>query len=158
MTEAYLGLLAMGLGFVIAQIFKREMQNPGLRAARIIKKAKKSNSWIEGKLTDTSLRKGDGHSRCSYYKHNVMTATYQYDVQGKQFYKKIQFIEKGDINKYPTTVTMYYNPKHPKIAACPEELGITIESRASKYASMFVFVASSGIVLNLLLSLARLPL
>lgn len=158
MTEAHLGLLAMGLGFVIAQIFKREMQNPGLRAARIIKKAKRSNSWIEGKLTDTSLRKGDGHSRCSYYKHNVMTATYQYDVQGKQFYKKIQFIEKGDINKYPTTVTMYYNPKHPKIAACPEELGITIESRASKYASMFVFVASSGIALNLLLSLARLPL
>lgn len=100
---------------------------------RFIEKAKEKGWVTEGIFVDfkrrTYTRRSRGRNRYrrkrygyKRYRYDILTVKYEYFVNGKSYYKKLKFqIRKWDRAEFPHKVKVYFDPKNPKKAVCPQQ-------------------------------------
>lgn len=127
MSENLKAVIAVGAGTIVLIICYIRLIFKGRSKSykeRFIERAKAEGNVAEATLVDTKLRLGNDESNNSYYKNDLMKATYQYTVRGKTYKKKLKFQSPGMVSvKYPYSVKVYYNEKNPAKGVCLEEAG-----------------------------------
>ena len=105
MFENFLLIMAIILILIFTNINKKK---------KFIKKAKRNGWIVEGKAID---RKYGHYSRSERQERHTCTVTYQYEVNGKEYFiKKEYYSDSGPTVQTLSKVPVYYKPSNPKKA------------------------------------------
>lgn len=122
MKDEMIAAVALVVGVFVATTTYRKTKNKKSKKQVFIEKAKKAGHYTVGKLEKTKVYPGILDSSNPRLRHDSVEATYQYTVNGINYYKKIMFQNQDHVGTdYPMSVTVYYDPAKPKMAICPEE-------------------------------------
>ncbi len=120
------------------------------RKHKLIEAAKAKGNVVEGKLFKKRFIHGDRSSENEVTRNDAMKVTYEYQVDGISYYKKMTFQSIGMVcTQYPDTVMVYYDEKNPKRSACPEEATREMRQQAGCLAYFLVAVVVMALALNL---------
>ena len=89
---------------------------------RFIEKAKAAGNCTEGEYEDAKVHLGVDGSDNSHFRSDTLVVKYRYTVDGRVYRKSMPFQSPGKAGiDFPSYVQVYYDPRDPKKAVCPEE-------------------------------------
>lgn len=122
MTEELLTGLALMVAGVVAYLSRNIKLGSVANRAKFIEKAKAAGNYTIGKYVDSKRLLGNRESSNLVYRSDTLKVKYCYQVNGIEYFKNLQFQSPGKIFiDFPVDVTVYYDPKNPKKAVCPNE-------------------------------------
>lgn len=129
---AFINFLILGYLF-IKKVIKGESWK-----SKLIEEGSKNNCYTEAIAIDN-----DSSYLYRRTKNSIVFVKYEYEVNGKKYYKKLGFKYYGSLLDYPYKITVYYKKNNPRKAACENEL---LETKANGCAMIFVLMMIMGIV------------
>ena len=151
MSELLLGLITIPIASLITATFYKTQKQKGSKAHRLIQEATKQGCVVPGVAIKTSTRHGDRDADSSYYRYDLVTVKYEYEVEGKKYYKKMRFQSPGAFTtSYPQNVQIYYDATNPKKAACKEEASPMEQRRNLIYRAIVLWLLSMLILVQTL--------
>lgn len=121
-TDEILTAIAMVLTAVFGVFFYKYLKNRKTRNEKFIEKAKAQGSCTEGHCVDSRLSFGAEESKSERFRYNSLKVKYRYTVNGIVYHKSLTFQSPGTACiDYPAKILVYYDPRNPRKAVCPEE-------------------------------------
>ena len=113
---------ALILTVIFAVFFIRCQKKRKTGRQRFIEKAGAAGNCTLGTCEDYKLRLGVEESGSLHTRSDTMKVTYRYTVGGRAYRKRLAFQSPGKNSvDFPSTVRVYYDPRNPRRAVCPEE-------------------------------------
>ena len=122
MSDEAVCAAAIGLTVLFAVWFCRFTKNFRTRKQKFIEKAKTAGNYTQGEYLKSKWRPGIRESHNISDRNPIQKVWYRYRVDGKEYTKHMTFQSIGTVSiEYPMSVTVYYDPRNPRRAYCPEE-------------------------------------
>ena len=146
--EIIISAIVIVIAVNICIAYNRWLKKRGSKKYRFIEHAKSIGAFTEGKTVDTKFYGGIRDSDNRNVRNDSLVVKYEYIVNGKSYYKKMEFQSPGLVSiEYPSNVIVYYDVNNPKKAVCKEELNER-QSRLVKVILLFIVVMT--IMVNVL--------
>lgn len=91
------------------------------RKQKFVAKAKEKGCYTQGDYVTHKFRGGSYDSTSSSYRDDQHIVKYEYQVNGKTYYKKLRFRAKSGAVEQPRHITVYYDSSNPKKAIAANE-------------------------------------
>ena len=149
MSEDLKMIIAVVIGTIVLAIGYIRMCFKGKTSKeKFIETARKKGNYTTATLIDNKLRFGNDENPS--FKYERMKCTYEYQVNGISYKKRITFQSPGMVSvKFPYTITVYYNPNRPS-------KGLTKEEAQNKEFSCFATIVLAVITIFVIYNLLKL--
>jgi hypothetical protein len=143
MTEEIITAIALAIAAVVGFFtYKFRMQGQ-TKNQKFIEKAKRTGHYTVGEYADSKLQLGVEDSNNARMRNKVLHVRYKYRVNHIEYYKKLSFQSIGMVSPdFPIRVTVYYDPRNPKKAVCPEEATKSQQRQSGCLMTILVTVAT----------------
>lgn len=144
MTENTIITIAVCCGILVfIYLFMKKIIKGESWKTNLIEKASKNNCFTQATCIDRKLHLGNDDSGNGTFKNDRMKVKYEYQVNGRKYYKKLNFQSPGCVSvNYPYTITVYYKKNNPKKAVCKNEIQQTKETGC-----LIVFIVTIATIL-----------
>ena len=115
------------------------------RGNKLVRKAKENGCVTTGKMVKHSYRPY-GHQ--SKYPSEIVT--YEYEVNGRQYRRKVEFVSRGIAVDYSLELTIYYDKHNPSRARADVEVRPEVQHQTGCYIAIVVPIIAVIVVYNLL--------
>lgn len=115
------------------------------KSGRLMKKAKENGCVATGTMIKHSYRQ-NGHQG----KYPSEIVTYEYEVDGKKYRRKVEFVSYGVVVDYPLELTIYYDKYNPSRARADVETKPELQHQTGCYIAIFVLIITIIVIYNLL--------
>ena len=154
MSDEFYAGISVIVGFLVAVPFYRWSRHKKSKKTRFIEKAKKSGNCVTGEYVSSKVIPGDVNSSNPRYCNSRELVKYKYTVGGNDYYKKITFQTMGVVGTdYPNYVKVYYDPRNPRNALCPEEADPSQQIQSGCLTTILVTILAMFISFHLVRSL-----
>jgi hypothetical protein len=151
MTEEMITAVALLIACAVGFYTYKLRMGGQTKNQKFIDKAKKSGHYVVGEYADSKLQLGVEDSNNARMRNKVLHVRYKYQVNGIEYYKKLAFQSIGMVSvDFPIRVTVYYDPKNPKKAVCPEEATKAQQRQSGCLVTIVVTVATLFCAFHLL--------
>lgn len=145
----------MGISLVITGIITYfaygRLKNKKTKNQQFIDRAARGGYCTVGVYDSSKVIRGIRESSNSVYRDDSLKVKYRYEVNGITYYKHLTFMNNGRISaRFPSEVKVYYDPRNPKNAVCPEEATKAMQVRSGCMTTMAVFIITLTVVFNVL--------
>lgn len=122
MSDEIITLLSLAVSVPVSIAYYRKVMGGNSKKDKLIRKAKKHGCVVTAVAGNTEYLYGDPNASSLEDRSPSMLVKYEYQVDGVTYRKQLRF-QKFDrsLISYPDRITIYYDPAHPRKAACLEE-------------------------------------
>lgn len=150
MSENLKMIIAVVAGIIVFVICCIKLFKGKTSKEKFIINAKEKGNYTTATLVDNKLRLGNDESGNASFKYDRMKCTYEYQVNGISYKKRITFQSPGMVSvKFPYTITVYYNPNRPSKCICKEEV-------QNKGFGCFATIVLAGLTIKIVYELLKL--
>lgn len=120
--ELYVVIAMVIAAFVGRKYYTNRVKNGKSKKQKFIENAKRNGNITVGEAVDVKIVLADRESSNPRMRSESRKVKYSYKVNGIEYFKHMTFQNVGRVSAdYPFRVTVYYDPRNPKNAVCPEE-------------------------------------
>ena len=141
MQDRLITAIALAIAGVVAYLCRNLNWGSVVKKRRFIEKAASGGYCTVGVYDSSKVIRGIRESGNSVERSDAVKVKYRYEVNGITYYKQLTFLKEGRISvDSPLEIKVYYNPRNPKKAVCPEEATKAMQVRSGCMTTMVIFV------------------
>ncbi|MGM9603114.1 MAG: DUF3592 domain-containing protein [Faecousia sp.] len=142
--------VAIVISTILSCWYYKSVMKRGSQKQRFIETAKKKNCVTNAEYVDSIVIFGNRDSKDYNRSHSRIRVEYEYYVDGQKYTKDIVYQNLGGVSiRYPTTITVYYDPANPRKAVCPIEASSHDQRESGCLGAVGIWIVVTVVIVNL---------